>query len=91
MADEDATLPKKILKETSIAGKVEKLWKKLIDVKKQILISMELCSTVFSVFAPPQYVMQPQLQSTCHYIVNHCEKILHVNRGGKKYAPTKLM
>ena len=74
MADEDATLPKKFLKETSIAGKLETLWKKLIEVKKkQILNSMELCSTVFSIFAPPQYVMHSQLQSTCHYIVNHCQ------------------
>ena len=30
---------------------------------------------------PPQYVMLPQLQSTCHYIVNHYVKILHVHLG----------
>ena len=29
----------------------------------------------------PQYVMGPQLQSTCHYIVNHYVKILHVHLG----------
>ena len=31
----------------------------------------------------PQYVMlcSPQLQSTCHYIVNHYVKILHVHLG----------
>ena len=32
-------------------------------------------------FVPPQYVMLPQLQSTCHYIVNHYVKILHVHLG----------
>ena len=26
--------------------------------------------------------MRPQLQSTCHYIVNHSVKILHVRLGG---------
>ena len=32
----------------------------------------------------PQYVFRPPppLQSTCHYIVNYCVKILHVRRGG---------
>ena len=34
MADEDATLPKTFFEKNSIAGKVETLWKKLIEVKK---------------------------------------------------------
>ena len=41
-------------------------------------------SWIFSVCAPPppQYVMRPQLQSTCHYIVNYYVKLLHVRLGG---------
>ena len=38
-------------------------------------------SGIFSVRAP-QYVMRPQLQSTCHYIVNHYVKIWHMRLGG---------
>ena len=44
---------------------------------------------IFSVCAPPppppphpQYVMQPQLQSTCHYIVIHYVKLWQVRLGG---------
>ena len=33
-------------------------------------------------FVTPQYVMRPQLQSTCHYILNYSVKILHVRLGG---------
>ena len=36
---------------------------------------------IFSVCAP-QYVMVPQLQSTCHFKINHFVKILHVLLGG---------
>ena len=35
---------------------------------------------IFSVCAL-QYIMQPQLQSRCHYIVNHYLKIWHVRLG----------
>ena len=31
---------------------------------------------------PPSTLCAPQLQSTCHYIVNHYVKILHVRLGG---------
>ena len=38
---------------------------------------------ILSVCAPPpQYVTDPQLQSTYHYIVNHYVKIWHVSLGG---------
>ena len=30
---------------------------------------------------PPSTLCSPQLQSTCHYIVNHYVKILHVHLG----------
>ena len=30
---------------------------------------------------PPQYFMLPQLQSTCHYLVNHYVEIWHVRLG----------
>ena len=41
---------------------------------------------IFSVCAPPtppppQYVMHPPLQSTCHYIVIHYVKMWHVRLG----------
>ena len=37
---------------------------------------------IFSVCAPPPSTLcSPQLQSTCHYIVNHYVKILHVHLG----------
>ena len=29
---------------------------------------------------PPQYVMPPQLQSTCHYIVNHCKNTARASK-----------
>ena len=32
-------------------------------------------------FVPPSTLCSPQLQSTCHYIVNHYVKILHVYLG----------
>ena len=32
---------------------------------------------IFS-FCVPEYAFSPQFQSTCHYIVNHYKKILHV-------------
>ena len=40
-------------------------------------------SRIFSVCAPPppSTLCSPQLQSTCHYIVNHYVKILHVHLG----------
>ena len=38
----------------------------------------------------PQYVMHPQLQGTCHYIVNHYAKNAHLSGGCKKIAPNKL-
>ena len=31
---------------------------------------------------PPSTLCAPQLQSTCHYIVNHYVKLLHVRLGG---------
>ena len=38
---------------------------------------------IFSVCAPPPSTLcSPQLQSTCHYIVNHHVKIWHVLLGG---------
>ena len=39
---------------------------------------------IFSVCAPPppSTLCAPQLQSTCHYIVNHFLKIWHVRLGG---------
>ena len=39
---------------------------------------------IFSVCAPPppSTLCAPQLQSMCHYIVNHYVKILHVRLGG---------
>ena len=40
-------------------------------------------SWIFSVCAPPPSTLcAPQLQSTCHYIVNHYVKIWHVRLGG---------
>ena len=33
---------------------------------------------IFSICALPQYVMRPQLQSTCHYIENHYVKMWYV-------------
>ena len=33
-------------------------------------------------FVPPSTLCAPQLQSTCHYIVNYYVKILHVRLGG---------
>ena len=36
---------------------------------------------LFSVCAPPSTLCSPQLQSTCHYIVNHYVNILHVHLG----------
>ena len=35
----------------------------------------------FFLFVPPRTLCSPQLQSTCHYIVNHYVKILHVPLG----------
>ena len=37
----------------------------------------------FPFVPPPQYVMRPQLQSTCHCILNHYVKIWHVSSGEK--------
>ena len=39
-----------------------------------------IVNRIFSVCAP-QYVLRPQLQGTCHYIVNHYVKIWHVLLG----------
>ena len=40
-------------------------------------------SRIFSVRVPaPPYIMHPQLQRTCHRIVNHYVKIWHVRLGG---------
>ena len=36
---------------------------------------------------PHLYVMRPQLQSTCHYIVNHYVKIWHMLRGAINMRP----
>ena len=37
---------------------------------------------LFRLCPPPSTLCAPQLQSTCHYIVNHYVKILHVRLGG---------
>ena len=34
-------------------------------------------------FVPPSTLCDPQVQSTCHYMVNHYVKICHVRRGCK--------
>ena len=52
-------------------------------LNKQRPFSPNISLRIFSICAPPtQYVMRPQLQITCHYIVNHYVKIWHVRRGG---------
>ena len=40
---------------------------------------------------PPQYVMLPQLQSTCHYIVKYYVKIWHVRLGGGGGGSANIM
>ena len=48
--------------------------KKFVDVYYIII-------GIFSVCAPPSTLCSPQWQSTCHFIVNHYVKILHVRLG----------
>ena len=40
---------------------------------------------LFRLCPPPSTLCAPQLQSTCHYIVNHHVKILQVRLGGANY------
>ena len=42
--------------------------------------NINLKKSIVSVCAP-QYVMRPELQSTCHYIVNHYVNMWHVSQG----------
>ena len=58
---------------------------KVLDSEQQMKLIIERISDLFRLYIPPpppQYVVLPQLQSTCHYMLNHYVKIWHVLLGG---------
>ena len=50
---------------------------------KSLFIYRDLLLSGYFAFAPPPSTLcAPQLQNTCHYIVNHYVKVWHVRLGG---------
>ena len=47
----------------------------------QIFVDFNQICDLFRLPPPPRTLWTPQLQSTCHYIVNHYGKIFHVRLG----------
>ena len=74
-----------------LAHQLQKCWKtciKALCAKRRQLRCYHI-SDLFRL-CPPPYVMPPQLQSTYHYIVDHCENMARPSGGCKEYAPANL-
>ena len=64
---------KQLCSASKIKHKKSTLWEANISTGYVFSDLFRLC--------PPSTLCSPQLQSTCHYIVNHYVKILHVHLG----------